>query len=203
MLISRLIINFSLAIISVLPTVLLAQNTTNPEPFGLHSTDTQTHYELVIRLGQGGFNDNRSDIGKLGGGQISIDMRPRNSSFALSISSEYYTNSPDPTHSYEIPFLIATNILYYPPVLSFKKTEVFIGAGTGWLGVPDEQNNPNDTVIGTHYNLEAGMHYQAFHRFGFYAVAKYLSANKRVDNIQFIDFNETIGLVGLTYRFGL
>ena len=57
---------------------------------------------FTLRLGQGGFKDGRSPIGKLGGGQLALDMKPDKFPLALSLSLEYYTNSPNPTHSYEI-----------------------------------------------------------------------------------------------------
>jgi len=58
---------------------------------------------LTIRLGQGGFRDDRSPIGKLGGGQLTLDIKPVKYPIALSITNEYYTNSAyyvfdDPPH---------------------------------------------------------------------------------------------------------
>ncbi|MCG8700444.1 MAG: hypothetical protein MI922_20485, partial [Bacteroidales bacterium] len=56
----------------------------------------------TIKIGQGGFNDSRSPIGKLGGGQIALVAQYYKYPIALSYSEEYYTNSANPTEPYEI-----------------------------------------------------------------------------------------------------
>ena len=66
----------------------------------LSSTEKNIHFTL--RLGQGGFKDDRSLTGKLGGGQLALDIKPIMFPIAISVSNEYYTNSANPTHSYEI-----------------------------------------------------------------------------------------------------
>ena len=81
----------------------------------MSSTDKKIYF--TIRLGQGGFTDDRSPIGKLGGRQLTLDIKPRTFPIAISISNEYYTNSADPTHSYEIAGLIAANFLYYQTII--------------------------------------------------------------------------------------
>lgn len=169
----------------------------------LYAQDTSAEYETYfrVRLGQGGFRDSRSPIGKLGGGQITLDIRPDNSSVAFSVSSEYYTNSPYPSHSYEISNLIAFNILFMEKLLTFEKAEYFIGAGFGQLEVPDDDENSEDTVSGHHYNAEAGIHYQYFRKVGFYGLYKYLYAEKESNNVKVIDFNENIILLGITFHF--
>ena len=77
---------------------------------------------FTIRLGQGEFRDDRSDIGKLGGGQLTLDIKPRKYPVAISISGEYYTNSPDPTHSYEI----AHNLLYMTKLFKKARGQMFL-----------------------------------------------------------------------------
>ena len=39
---------------------------------------SQEKIDFTIRLGQGGFTDDRSPIGKLGGGQLALDLKPIN-----------------------------------------------------------------------------------------------------------------------------
>jgi len=63
--------------------------------------------DITIRWGQGGFSDDRSPLGVLGGGQLTLDIKPAKFPLAISISGEYYTNSACPTHSYEIADLTA------------------------------------------------------------------------------------------------
>jgi hypothetical protein len=78
--------------------------------------DSTSAYEkkiyFTIKLGQGGFRDSRSPIGKLGGGQLAICAQHIAYPVALSFSSEYYTNSADPTNPYEISSLFAINSFY-------------------------------------------------------------------------------------------
>lgn len=97
---------------------------------------SQKKVDFTIRLGQGGFTDDRSPIGKLGGGQLAIDIKPINIPIAISISNEYYTNSADPTHSYEIATLTAVNILYMKKASKTERVNLFAGGGMGWLDVP-------------------------------------------------------------------
>lgn len=158
-------------------------------------------FDFTLRLGEGGFRDSRSPLGKLGGGQLALDIKPRNLPVAVSISGEYYTNSANPTHIYEISDLLAVNILYIAPLLDFEKTEYFVGGGIGQLKVPYDDFIPGRSVDSHLYNLEAGIHMKTFKRIGFYAVAKYLRADKTVNNIKVVDFNETIIIVGITVNF--
>jgi len=74
-------------------------------------SSTEKKIFFTLRLGQGGFKDDRFPIGKLGGGQLVLDIKPRAFPIAISISNEYYTNSADPIHCYEIAGLIAVNFL--------------------------------------------------------------------------------------------
>jgi hypothetical protein len=156
-----------------------------------------------LRLGQGGFRDSRSPIGKLGGGQLALDIKPSTLPIALSISSESYTNSANPTHSYEISSLLSVNMLYMAQLFNIERANYFLGGGIGWLEVPKGEDDPDARVKGNLYNLEAGIHVRAFWKIGFYGVAKYLSAQKKVNNIKVIDFNEGIILLGVTFNFSL
>lgn len=151
---------------------------------------------FTIRLGEGGFRDSRSPENTLGGGQFALDIRPRGRSFMLSLSSEYYTNSPEPTSPYEISDMYALNLLYVTSFLNNPEIDLFLGGGVGRLKVP---NQPK--VASSLYNLEAGIHWKPFKRFGFYGLYKYLYANKDMGNVELIDFNEHIFLLGGTYNF--
>ncbi len=162
-------------------------------------TPEEEQFDFILRWGQGGFSDSRSPSGKLGGGQFALDIKLKTLPIALSLSSEYYTNSREPTHSYEISNLYVINILYMEQLFNFEKAKYFFGGGIGRLKVPKDEDYPNGEVESIAYNLEAGVHYmKAFWNIGFYGAAKYLRAQKGV-----IDFNEGIILLGVTYSFSL
>jgi len=167
----------------------------------LSSTEKKTY--LTIRLGQGGFRDNRSPIGKLGGGQLTLDFKPGTLPVAISLSSESYTNSASPTHSYEISNLISINMLYVAQLLNIERANYFLGGGVGRLEVPKDKDDPDATVNGNLYNLEAGIHMRPFRKIGFYGLYKYLYAKKEANNVKVIDFSENIVLLGITYTFSL
>lgn len=164
---------------------------------------TEEDYHFILRYGQGGFRDNRSPLNKLGGGQIAIDIKPVALPVMVSISGEYYTNSPDPTHSYEISDMFAVNVLYTITPVDNKKLNYFFGGGIGRLEVPSDENNPDAREKDDLYNLEVGVHNRYFEKVGFYCVAKYLNAEKTVNGTKLIDFSEFIFLLGLTYNFSL
>ena len=158
---------------------------------------------FTIRLGQGGFRDDRSEIGKLGGGQLTLDIKPGKYPVAISISGEYYTNSPDPTHSYEIAGLTVINLLYMTKLFKSERANVFMGGGIGRLEVPKGENEPDSVVKGSMYDIEAGINVRLFWKIGFYGVGKYLYAQKKNNSIKVIDFSECIVLLGFTLNFGL
>ncbi len=158
--------------------------------------------DLTFRLGQGGFSDDRSELGKLGGGQVTLDIKPVKFPFALSLSSEYYTNSANPTHSYEIAGLLAINLLYMKKPFKTERVNVFLGGGMGRLEVPKDEK-PDDREIGVVYNLEAGINVRAFWKIGFYGISKYLYAQKEKNNTKVINFSEFIVLLGITVNFGI
>jgi len=160
----------------------------------ISSPENKTHY--TIRLGQGGFSDSRSPENSLGGGQLAFDIRPGGRSVIFSLSAEYYTNSANPTHSYEISDMLVFNVLYVTPMLNSPKADFFLGGGVGRLKVPKDESVPNASTESSLLNLEAGIHWKPFEKFGFYGLYKYLYANKDV-----IDFSEHIVLLGITYNF--
>ena len=158
---------------------------------------------FIIRTGQGGFNDNRSPIGKLGGGQLTLDIKPARFPIGISISGEYYTNSADPTHSYEIAGLTSVNLLFMTKLFRIDRANLFIGGGIGELEVPRGEDHPGAMENGVLYNIECGINVRAFWKIGFYGTTKYLYSNKEKDNKSVIDFNEFIVLLGITLNFGL
>lgn len=159
--------------------------------------------DFTLRLGQGGFRDSRSPIGKLGGGQLALDIRPHRYPVALSLSGEYYTNGPAPTHPYEIADLTVVNLLYMTQIFNSERMTFFLGGGIGRLEVPKGESEPDEMVHGTVYNLEAGVRVRLFWRLGMYGVGKYLYANKTMHDMTVIDFSEGIVLLGLTLNFSL
>jgi hypothetical protein len=164
---------------------------------------SHTHVvDLTLRLGQGGFSDDRSPEGILGGGQVTLDIKPVKYPFALSLTTEYYTNSNEPTHSYEIAGLLAINLLYMKKPFKTERINVFLGGGMGRLEVPKDEK-PDDREIGIVYNLEAGINVRTFWKIGFYGICKYLYAQKEKNNIKVIDFSEFIVLLGITLNFGI
>jgi len=161
------------------------------------NADSRT--DFIIRWGQGGFRDSRSPDGNVGGGQFALDIIPCDLPFSLTLSSEYYSRSQDPTENFEISNLYALNLLYGAPLHGFEKTDYFVAAGIGRLKVPDLGTKVDGDLV----NLEAGLHWKRFERFGFYGSLKYLSAHKNIDGREVIDFNEVIFMLGVTYRFTL
>ncbi len=163
----------------------------------------ENSFDFMLRLGMGGFRDSRSSSGDVGGDQLALDIKPVKLPLVLSISSEYYTSSADPAHSYEIESLVVLNLLYTDQLPGLENIRYFVGGGIGSLKVPKSEAEPGVKVDDTLVNLEAGIHVKPFRRIGFYGAAKYLSAQKNVDGIKVIDFSESIFLLGVTYSFSL
>ncbi|MEA2076922.1 MAG: hypothetical protein U9O95_02775 [Candidatus Marinimicrobia bacterium] len=160
-------------------------------------------FDLTIRSGQGGFIDERSPIGKLGGGELTLDIKLRDLPFALSFSGEYYTNGPDPTHAYEIAGSGTYSLLYMNKLFSWERVNVFTGAGPGYMEVPVEDALPAKIYETAWYlNVEAGINVRVLWKFGLYGVYKYMYAYKEGGSI-LIDFNEHIVLLGLTFNFSI
>ncbi|MDO9577448.1 MAG: hypothetical protein Q7J16_06145 [Candidatus Cloacimonadales bacterium] len=154
--------------------------------------------DITLRTGQGGFKDHRSDIDKLGGGQLAFDVKLTKYPIALSISVEYYTNSADPTHPYEISDMTAINLLYMKKPFKTDRINLFAGGGFGWLEVPKGIENSDATEKGNLFDLECGINVRAFWKIGFYGIYKYLYASKEKNNVKVIDFNEHIILIGIS-----
>jgi len=167
------------------------------------SKAAEEQFDFVVRLGQGGFRDSRSPENALGGGQLTLDIKPKAAPIALSLSSEYYTNSPNPTHSYEIENLYSVNILYYSNLEEIERLSYFFGGGVGWLKVPEGESNPEKVNSGNLVNLEAGVNYLAFWKIGVYGIVKYLRAQKSENSKKVINFDEKIVLLGFTFNFSL
>lgn len=157
--------------------------------------------DLVVRFGQGGFKESRSETGSLGGGQLALDIKPASYPIALSVSSEYYKISQKATHPYEISNLICVNILYMAQLSGYERIRYFAGGGFGLLHVPKAEDDSSATRRGTLYDLEAGIRVHIYKGFGLYGSAKYLYAQKKEDGVKVIDFSEGIVLLGLSYRF--
>jgi len=158
------------------------------------------NFELTLRWGQGGFKDNRSEIGELGGGQLVADIQYLPFPLALSVTGEYYTNSPGPTHWYEISDLTAFNLLYINRPLYPDRIKLFAGGGFGFLQVPVEGflEKRNKNWLG---DFEAGVSYRIAWKFGAYGVYKYLYSRKKVNNEYVIDFHENIFMIGIQLSF--
>ncbi len=155
--------------------------------------------EYQLRWGEGGFKDSRSPDGKVGGGPLALDIMPCNWRFGISLSAESYTRSPEPTESFEISDMYVFSLLYINSLEDIDKTDYFLSVGTGKLKVPDQDRQVDATLI----NIEAGVHWKRFDRFGFYGSLKYLYAEKTLNDRKVIDFDETIFTIGVIYRFML
>ncbi len=157
--------------------------------------------DLIVRFGQGGFKESRSETNSVGGGQLALDIKPTAYPVALSVSSEYYKISQKATHPYEISNLICVNILYMAELADYERISYFAGGGFGILHVPKDEDDSSATRRGTLYDLEAGIRVRVYKGFGLYGAAKYLYAQKTEESVKVIDFSEGIVLLGLSYRF--
>jgi hypothetical protein len=160
------------------------------------------YFFFRIRLGQGGYQDDRSPVGKLGGGQIALDVLPCIIPVAISLTGEYYTNSPEPTHSYEIASLEAINIFYVIPVFGGGNSNIFLGGGIGRLEVPREGQDPDSRERGIVLDLEGGINVRVIWKFGLYGVVKYIYSREIINNSSYIDFNEIAVLLGISLNLG-
>lgn len=158
----------------------------------------------TLRVGIGGFADNRSPSGKLMGGQFIFDAKPFKYPFAISASIiEFYSSSSDPDHSYQIQNMGTFNIFYIIKPAKSQNLKIFCGGGIGGLQVPkDEPKHEDDDAIGLFYDLEAGINYRVFKKLGVYGTVKYLNAQKEKGRVKLIDFNELIYVMGVSFNFG-
>ncbi|MCK5133778.1 MAG: hypothetical protein KAR40_16715 [Candidatus Sabulitectum sp.] len=186
----------SLCVVLLLFSGLLYAQSSSPPP-------SAPSVDITLRMGQGGFQEDRSPLGRLGGGQATVDVYPRAWPVGVSIFTEYYTNSNDPTHSYEISNLVALNLLYTRPLFGINRVKYFLGAGAGWLEVPLGEDDPDEYISTDVYDLEAGVSVLAFWKIGFYGVVKYLTAHRTMNGVDVIDFDKTAWLLGITFNFSL
>ena len=165
------------------------------------STSNAKCVSLRLRYGQGGYRDRRSPLNKLGGGQIAVDIMPNAWPVMFSLSGEYYTNSPSPTHQYEISDLTVLNFFYVIPIFSGGNTNIFFGGGPGILEVPAGEDDSGNTVYGFMLDAEAGINIVLFWKIGIYCIGKYIYSQKPVNNSGIIDFNEIAFLIGISLNF--
>lgn len=140
-------------------------------------------------MGQGGFRDNRAPDGKLGGGQLFLDLKLNDLPLVFSFGEEYYTKGPEPIHSYEIPSLVMCN-LFFTKALSRKwPTNLYLGGGIGRLKIP--QGDKAAAIQGI-----ARIDIKCFWKIYGYTEGKYIYSNKDL-----IDFNEVALLLGICFKF--
>lgn len=164
-----------------------------------YSEKKEKTFDLIIRFGQGGFSDSRSDLNSLGGGEFTFDIKHKNYPLTLSYSGEYYTNGPDPSHSYEISSMNTINLLYLNKLKRYKRLSYFAGGGLAIIHVPKDNVSGTNKTLG--YNLELGLNFKVYKALGIYGMYKYLYAHKEKDSIAIIDFDENIILIGFTLNF--
>ncbi len=165
------------------------------------NNETNPALKYSIRYGIGGFSESRSPEGALGGGQIAFDVHLTDLPLSFSISQESYTNSSDPTHPYEIARSISASVFYYNDLNNMDKVSYFLGLGAGKLNVPRSETSPKPYVSDSYINIASRIHYKISTHFNLYALIKHLSAEKSVNNVKIIDYNDTIFLFGIGYDF--
>ena len=147
--------------------------------------------ELTLRVGQGGFRDDRASDGKLGGGQVCVDAEFSNLPLAVSIGQEYYTKSPEPTQSYEIPSILMGTVYYVIPLTEEWPTDLYLGGGIGRLRIPQGEKAVALQAI-------VRIRTKAFWKLGIYAEGKHIYSRGEL-----IDFNEVALLIGISFSLRL
>ncbi|MCK4510742.1 hypothetical protein KAW64_03335 [bacterium] len=147
--------------------------------------------ELTVRLGQGGFRDDRASDGQLGGGQICLDVTLNDLPFTVSIGHEYYTKSPDPTQSYEISSIVMGTVCYVMPLAEKWPTDLHLGGSVGGLRIPQGEKAVALQAI-------ARIRTKAFWKLGIYAEGKYIYSKGEL-----IDFSEVALLIGISFSLHL
>lgn len=156
--------------------------------------------EVTLRLGQGGLWEDRAPDGKLGGGQLAVDVKLGDRPVAISVSQEYHKKDPCPDSSYEIGSLVAVNVLYMTRVVK-ERANVFLGGGIGGLSAPSIVD-PETMERGFLYNFVGGVNVKAFWKIGIYAEVKYIYCRKTIDDIKVIDFSNPGFMMGISLNFG-
>ncbi len=165
------------------------------------SSYTADHLYIRIRWGEGGFYDSRSDIDKLGGGQLALDLAPVSFPVIFSISNESYTNSPEPSHVYEISDLVLFNIFYLIPYWRGGNTNIFLGGGGGILFVPEHEGETEKYEKGLLFHLAAGINAELIWNIGLFGVFKYIHSKGYLEENSVINFNEFVFLLGISLNF--
>ena len=145
--------------------------------------------EFALRLGQGGFADERASDGKLGGGQLCFDITFSDLPLSVSIGHEYYTKGPEPTEPYEISGILMGYVFYVIPLAEKWPTDLYLGGGIGRLSIPQGEKAAAFQAI-------ARFGTKAFWKIGVYAEGKYIHSTKKL-----IDFNEAALLIGISLNF--
>ena len=206
-----LIIGISAATVLISPVTLFsaehAINLAQPGCLQADSTAEQKRTRnafYTLRLGVGGFLDNRSKSGRLLGGQFIFDAKPFKYPFAISVSFiEFYSSSWDPEHSYQIQNMGTFNLFYIIKPAKLKNIKIFCGGGIGGLQTPkDEPKHEDDYATSLFYDAEVGVNYKVFKKIGVYGTVKYLYAQKKEDGTILIDFKELIYVIGISINFG-
>ena len=154
-----------------------------------------------VRYGIGGFSESRSPEGSLGGSQIAFDIHLNHIPLSFSVSQESYTNSPEPTHSFEIARMISASVFYFDPFNNMNNFSYYLGLGVSKLNVPRSEISPKPYLSDNAINIASRIHYKISKHLSFYTLVKHLSADKSVNNVNLIDYNDTILLFGLGYNF--
>lgn len=144
---------------------------------------------LALRIGQGGFRDDRAPDGKLGGGQVCLDMKFKKLPLSVSIGHEYYTKGPDATELYEIKSLYMGNVFFARALTKKWPTDLYLGGGIGLLKIP-----PGDKAAAIQAIVRINT--KIVWKIGIYAEGKYLYSNSGP-----IDFDAAILLVGISITF--
>jgi hypothetical protein len=145
--------------------------------------------EVTLRLGQGGFTDNRAPDGRVGGGQLCMDIKFNDLPLAASVGLEYYTKSAEPTDPYEIPGFLMGYIFYVIPLAEKWPTDLYLGGGIGRIRIPQGEKAVAFQAI-------ARIGTKVFWKIGIYAEGKYINSKKNL-----IDFNEAALLIGISLNF--
>ncbi len=163
-------------------------------------TSSRAHaLDFAVRLGQGGLVEERAPDGKLGGGQLALDIKLGKLPLAISVSSEYHTKDPVADSTYEIGELFAVNLFYTRSLLENWNSNIFLGGGIGTLRTP-RIGEPEIIERGFLFDLEGGVNIKLFWKLGLYTVGKYLYSRKSRDDVKIIDFSNIGFFVGLSYN---
>ena len=158
---------------------------------------------LTVRMGQGGFQDERAEDNQLGGGQLTFDLRHSAWPLAISYGGEYYKKSPHAIYTYEIETMNVLNLLYVYPFTKNDRGTLFAGGGLGRMEVPLDGTEGKEYEYDLLFDIEAGVNYIVWKGLGLCGVYKYLYANKEEGDVVLIDFSEHIILLGLSYTFNI